>query len=402
MSGVAGTAPVLLLVLLGACNATSATPAASVATCETVASPPAGEVRVTLRDVATGFDAPTHLLSRPGDASRLLVVEQAGRVRAVENGRPAETSFLDIRDRVSSGGERGLFAIAFHPLYPEDRRVFVHYTAAEGDGDTHVSAFLVGVEPEVADPASEVVLLSLDQPFANHNGGQIAFGPDGKLYVSLGDGGSGNDPQGNGQNLGTLLGKLLRIDVDGASGYTVPGDNPFVGRSGARGEIWSYGLRNAWRFSFDRQTGDLYIGDVGQNAREEVDVAPAPDRGWGANFGWSSMEGCRCRLTGGCEGGGFTLPALDYPLGTEGTCSVIGGYVYRGSAIPALQGHYFYGDFCAGWVRGFRYEGGRAVDHRQWPTLAPGGPFATFGEDAAGELYVLARDGRVFKIVPAP
>jgi glucose/arabinose dehydrogenase len=251
----------------------------------------------------------------------------------------------------------------------------------------------------VADPATESVVLAVDQPFANHNGGQIAFGPDGFFYIALGDGGGSNDPLGTGQSLGDLLGSILRIDPRGGSPYAVPADNPFVGVEGARPEVWSYGLRNPWRFTFDRATGDLYVADVGQSQWEEVDFAAALDgAGRGLNFGWSRMEGAHCLGGDTCDQTGLVLPMVEYDHGSG--CSVSGGYVYRGSAIPAMQGHYFYADFCTGFVRSARLEAGAVVEEADWPTLQPGGNIPSFGEDSAGELYVISADGRVLKIVP--
>ena len=220
------------------------------------------------------------------------------------------------------------------------------------------------------------------------------------LYIGLGDGGSGGDPGGRGQSLTDLLGDILRVDVASGTGYTVPADNPFVGRTDARPEVWSYGLRNPWRFTSIRATGDLYIADVGQNAWEEVDVVTAADgAGRGANFGWNVTEGRHCYASATCDLSLYTLPLVEYSH-DNGACSITGGYVYRGAAIPALQGHYFYADYCQGWVRSFRLENGQAVDPHQWPTLAPGGAVPSFGQDAAGELYVMNSEGRVFRIVP--
>jgi hypothetical protein len=245
----------------------------------------------------------------------------------------------------------------------------------------------------VADQTSAKQLLFVDQPYSNHNGGLVLFGPDGKLYIGLGDGGSGGDPQGNGQNRGVLLGKLLRIDVDGGDPYAVPPDNPFVGTSGARGEIWAYGLRNPWRFAFDREASLLYIADVGQNRREEVNVAPAG--AGGLNYGWNIMEGDECYAASTCNRSGLTLPELTY--GHDDGCSVTGGYAYRGGAIPALRGHYFHSDYCAGWLRSFRYDGAKAADQRDWGLSFES--VLSFGEDAAGELYVLSGNGKVYRLV---
>jgi glucose/arabinose dehydrogenase len=240
------------------------------------------------------------------------------------------------------------------------------------------------------------LVLAVPQPGVAHKGGQLLFGPDGMLYIGLGDG-ADND-QGRGQSLGDLLGNILRIDVS-TPPYTVPPDNPFVGTAGARPEVWSYGFRNPWRFSFDRATGDLHIGDVGESKWEEVDYASAADgAGRGVNYGWSQMEGQHCFSHAECDQSGLTLPVLEYPH-SDG-CAVTSGYVYRGAAIPFLQGKYFYADYCLGWVRSFRMEGGVAVDQIDWPELRPEGRVTSFGEDAAGELYLLTEQGGVFKVVP--
>ena len=358
--------------------------------------PPEGTVPVALQEIATGLAFPLYLTAPPGDP-RLFIVEKGGALRVVKAGVLLPTPFLDLSAQVSGGAEQGLLGLAFAPDYATSGRFYVHYT--DPAGDTRVSSFLVSADPDVADPASETVLLAVDQPFANHNGGQIAVGPDGYLYIGLGDGGGSGDPSGTGQSLADLLGAILRIDPAGGMPYAVPADNPFVGVAGASPEIWSYGLRNPWRFSFDRATGDLWIGDVGQNQWEEIDLATVADgAGRGVNFGWSVMEGRHCVSGDGCDTGRFALPVLEYGHGTG--CSVSGGYVYRGSAIPALQGHYFYADFCQGFVRSLRMEGGAIAEEADWPTLRPGGSVPSFGEDSAGELYLLAADGRVLKIVP--
>jgi glucose/arabinose dehydrogenase len=351
-----------------------------------------------LRQVASGLDFPLYLTAPPGDMSRLFVVEKGGRIRVIRNDSLLAAPFLDLTGRVSTGGEQGLLGLAFHPAYAQNRVFVVNYTDTQGD--TRIATFRAGALPDVADPASERVILAVDQPFANHNGGMLAFGPDGMLYAGLGDGGSGGDPQGNGQNRSVLLGKILRLDVadDGTAG--VPADNPFAGQAGARPEIWSYGLRNPWRFSFDRATGDLYIGDVGQNELEEINASTdAAQFGRGANYGWNIVEGTDCfSPSSGCDRAGLSPPVLVYGHGQG--CSVTGGYVYRGSAIPSLVGHYFYADYCAGWIRSFRLAGPAPADEREWTALRPGGQVPSFGEDAQGELYILSASGTVHRIVP--
>jgi glucose/arabinose dehydrogenase len=360
---------------------------------------PAGPVSVALLQVTSGLSTPLYVTAPPGDTARIFIVEKTGAIRIVKNGSLLPAPFLDIGSQVSGGGEQGLLGLAFDPAYVTNGRFVVHYTDAAGN--TRVSTFTRSSgDPDLADPGSEQIILTAEQPFPNHNGGQLLFGPDGNLYLGLGDGGAEGDPQGRGQDLTDLLGSILRLDIRTTSPYAIPADNPFAGRLDARPEIWSYGLRNPWRFSFDRATGDLYIGDVGQNAWEEVDVSPASDgAGKATNFGWNIMEGKHCYAKASCDQTGLTLPVLEYGHGPG--CSITGGYVYRGAAIPALQGYYFYGDYCGGWVRSFRYQGGEAVDEFQWPTLAPGGLITSFGEDAAGELYITSADGRVFRIIPA-
>jgi glucose/arabinose dehydrogenase len=352
-----------------------------------------------LQQVASGLSSPLYLTAPPGDVSRLFIVEQSGAIRIIKDGVLLPNPFLDISSQVLAGGEQGLLGLAFDPNYASTGRFFVHYTDLAGD--TRLALFQVSSEPDIADAASQQVILTADQPYPNHNGGQVAFGPDGLLYLGLGDGGSSGDPEGRGQDLSDLLGSILRLDVGSGAPYTVPADNPFVGQADARPEIWSYGLRNPWRFSFDRATGDLYIADVGESQFEEVDVAPSADgSAKGANYGWDLMEGGHCFGGGQCNQTGLTLPTFEY--NHDQGCSIIGGHVYRGSAIPAVQGMYFYGDFCQGWVRSFRYADPGATEVTDWPTLRPGGSILSFGEDTAGELYVLSSTGGVFKIVPEP
>lgn len=350
---------------------------------------------VRLERIAAGLDFPLHVASPRGDP-RLFIVEKSGRVLVWKDGDILEEPFLDLSGQVSGGSEQGLLSIAFHPDYGSNGRFFVDHT--DPGGDTRVVEYRVSADPDRADPASARTVLTVDQPFSNHNGGLVVFGPDGMLYVGLGDGGSGGDPQENGQDRGTLLGSILRIDVDGGDPYGIPPDNPFVGEAGARGEIWAWGLRNPWRFAFDRQTGDLSIADVGQNRFEEVNAVAGA--GEGLNYGWDVMEGNACfEPREGCDRSGLTPPVVVY--GHDDGCSVTGGHVYRGSAIPSLRGTYFYSDFCSGFVRSFRFAGGAATEERRWPELEPSdGQVSSFGEDSEGELYLATAAGSVYRIVP--
>jgi cysteine-rich repeat protein len=353
--------------------------------------------------VASGLSSPVLVSAPSGDVSRIFIVEQTGAIRIVKWGTLLPAAFLDIHAQISSGGERGLLGLAFHPHYASNGRFFVDYT--DVSGNTVISQYQVSADPDVA-ATTETVLLQVTQPFSNHNGGHLAFGPDGYLYIALGDGGSGGDPQGNGQNITTLLGKLLRIDVDGTPPYTSPATNPFFGATPGRDEIWAYGLRNPWRFSFDRSAGDLYIGDVGQNRFEEVDFQPVGSAG-GKNYGWNVVEGDgHCYPSGtGCDQTGTTPPVLDYDH-SQG-CSITGGYVYRGCAMPDLRGTYFYGDYCSAFIRSLRIVGGVATQRQDHTAeLAPDGGLAinsisSFGEDARGEIYICDLGGEVFKIVPS-
>ncbi len=347
--------------------------------------------------VVSGLSNPL-FLTAPASDSRLFILEQAGRIRIVENGTLLPTPFLDLVGQISAGGERGLLGLAFHPAYATNGFFYVYYTAPNGDITIERYTVTAG-NPNVANEGSAHLILTVGHSSEdNHNGGMLAFGTDGKLYIGTGDGGGGGDPDENGQDPGTLLGKLLRIDVDAADPYEIPPDNPFVATAGARGEIWALGLRNPWRWAFDRPTGRLYIADVGQNAWEEVNVAPATTGG--LNYGWDVMEGRHCyEPSSGCSQSGLMLPVLEYGHG-EG-CSVTGGFVYRGAAIPALQGTYFYADYCAGWVRSFRYANNAATEQQEWAFGALGN-ILSFGEDAAGELYILSANGTVYRIVVAP
>jgi glucose/arabinose dehydrogenase len=366
--------------------APSASPSASV-------SPPAGAVALEL--AAEGLN-PLVLLTHAGDGSgRVYAVEQPGKVRVGDAGFTfADEPFLDLTDRVGYGGERGLLGLAFHPDHAENGRLFVNYTNREGH--TVVSELTRDPGCDCADADSERVLLTIEQPFPNHNGGMLAFGPDGYLYISSGDGGGAGDPLGAGQDLTTLLGKILRIDVDGAEPYAIPPDNPFAdGADGALPEIWAFGLRNPWRMSFDRETGDLFIGDVGQGAWEEINAEP-PDSG-GRNYGWNVMEGDGCYAAGRCDRTGLTLPVAQYRT-SEG-CAVTGGYVYRGSAVPALVGTYLFADFCSGTLMGIDAASAAAGRVQQPSVLAESSLNVTgFGEDEAGEVYLVTADGAILRV----
>jgi glucose/arabinose dehydrogenase len=338
-------------------------------------------------------------LVQPDDASDLIfITEQSGVIQVFSAGRPEEGSsiFLDITDRVNSGGEEGLLGMAFDPGYFENGHFYVYYSAANPRRSIVSRFSLDQGNPAVASPQSEVVILEVGQPFANHNGGQIAFGPDGYLYVGLGDGGSGGDPQGNGQNLDTLLGKILRIDVSNLStngAYQIPADNPFTGIAGVRAEIWAFGLRNPWRFSFDKETGQLWAGDVGQNMWEEIDIIIK-----GANYGWNIMEGFHCYSpASGCDQSGLTLPLVEYNH-SQG-CSVTGGYKYSGDKTPSLRGHYIYGDYCSGNIWALAYQGNIGTGNTL--LVKSGLNITSFGEDLAGNLYILSRQGGIYTLVQA-
>jgi glucose/arabinose dehydrogenase len=356
---------------------------------------PGGWPQVSLSRVAGGFVLPVHVTHAGDGSGRIFVVEQAGRIRILDNGAALPSPFLDISSLVACCGEQGLLSVAFPPGFPAKQHFYVNYTRI-ADGATVVARYRVSAgDANAADPASEEVLLTIPQPFSNHNGGQLAFGPDGYLYIGMGDGGSGGDPLNSGQTPGVLLGKLLRIDVEsGTVPYGIPATNPFLGMAGYREEIWALGLRNPWRFSFDRGTGDLYIGDVGQSAVEEIDVQPAGDRG-GRNYGWNLMEGAGCYNSATCATAGLTLPIATYDH-SQG-CSVTGGMVYRGAALPALQGIYFYGDYCSGRIWGLRGNGAG------WETALLADTtltITTFGEDESGNVYVINfANGELLKIL---
>ncbi|HEX8904576.1 MAG TPA: PQQ-dependent sugar dehydrogenase [Longimicrobiaceae bacterium] len=355
--------------------------------------PPLPADGIRLVEVASGLSQPLYLTAPAGDA-RLFIVEQTGKIRIIQNGQLLATPFLDVTSQITSGGERGLLSMAFHPRYAQNGFFYVDYT--DVNGDTRVVRYRVSADPNRADPASAQLVLTVAQPYANHNGGLVLFGPDGKLYVGLGDGGGGGDPQTNGQNPAALLGKILRLDVDAGQPYAIPSDNPFVGQTAKRGEIWIWGVRNPWRFSFDPTSGLLYVADVGQGEWEEVNVVPATQGG--LNFGWNIMEGMHCYTATSCVQQGLTLPVAEYGHGDG--CSITGGYVYRGSAIPAARGLYFYSDYCNGWLRSFRWDGSKATDPRQWQ-VGDLGNVTSFGEDASHELYITTAGGRVLRFAAA-
>jgi glucose/arabinose dehydrogenase len=345
--------------------------------------------------VVSGLNAPVDLQNPNDGSGRLFIVEQAGTIRIVTNNSLLPTPFLDIHNQVDFGGEKGLLGLAFHPNYSQNRRFFVNYDrVVSGQMQTVISEFQASSSnPNQADPASERILFTVDQPFPNHKGGQLAFGPDGFLYIGLGDGGSAGDPLGNAQSLQTLLGKMLRIDVDHTSpglAYAIPADNPFLNGTD-RGEIWAYGLRNPWRFSFDVPSGRLFAGDVGQDKFEEIDILQK-----GGNFGWNVMEGLHCfNPTSGCNMTGLILPIVEYDH-SEGD-AVIGGYVYRGAAIPQLVGTYLLSDFETGTIWGLTENPPGTWTRSQ--LLATGKNISSFGRDASGELYVLDYSGALLRIV---
>jgi glucose/arabinose dehydrogenase len=361
--------------------------------------------------VASGLTAPLYVTAPANDTGRIFLVEQPGLIHLIEHGVMLATPFLDIQSLVNYSSERGLLSMAFHPNYAQNGYFFVYY----GDvvGTIHVVRYTVSASnANAADPASAYAILTLSHPAnAFHYGGLVMFGPDGYLYIGTGDGGTVRDTAGNAQDSTKLLGKILRIDVNNGTPYAIPPTNPFVGRPPAAPEVWAYGLRNPWRFSFHALAHDLYIADVGQDGMEEVDVQPAASSG-GQNYGWNIMEGTLCfKPPSGCNQTGLTLPTYTYPHGVNDAngCSIIGGYVYRGTRLPALIGRYMFADLCGGWVKSFRYRNGTATDTVNYtPQLgilacpAPFAPFTitSFGEDARGELYITTQCGNVYRIAP--
>jgi glucose/arabinose dehydrogenase len=344
-----------------------------------------------LVEVVSGLTNPIYLTDAGDGSGRLFVVEQDGLIRVIQNGQIVEPPFLDVKALVSRGGsEQGLLGMAFHPQYAENGQFFINYT--DVNGNTMVVRYHVSSDnPNRADASSAETVIKVDQPYANHNAGQLAFGPDSYLYLGLGDGGSAGDPHGNGQNGHALLGKMLRLDVDSGDPYSIPPDNPFVSNPDFAPEIWAYGLRNPWRYSFDRATGDLYIGDVGQNQYEEIDFQPAGSRG-GENYGWNIFEASHPFQSG--QATGAIMPIAEYSH-ADG-CSITGGYVYRGAALPDLVGVYLFADFCSGTIWATQRDSGDA-----WQTrvlMNSGKPISSFGEDEAGELYIVNYGGSILRL----
>ena len=350
-----------------------------------------------LQEVASGLDAPIFLTAPPDD-SRLFILERPGRIRVVQDGNLLATPFLDISALTTTSGERGLLSLAFHPQYASNGYFFLYYTNRDGDIAIERRQVSAG-NANVADPLSALAILTIPHPtFSNHYGGLLSFGPDGYLYAGTGDGGSGGDPPGNAQNKNVLLGKLLRLDVNAstvAQPYAIPPGNPFA-TAGGRPEIWAYGLRNPWRYAFDVPAQLLYIADVGQANWEEVDVRPVGQAG--NNYGWNIMEGLHCYNNASCNQTGLVLPAIEYGHDTAGGCSITGGYVYRGTALPELAGQYLYSDYCSGWLKSFSYSNGTASAVTDWG-ITNVGNILSFGQDARNELYMLSGTGKVYRIV---
>ncbi len=357
---------------------------------------PSAPQSLALSEVANVADA-VFVAAPPGD-TRLFIVERSGRIHILQNGALRVPAFLDIRARVAMTAEGGLLSMAFDPAFASNGLFYVAYT--DSAKRITVERFGVGASPDAADATSGLPIIGIAHPdFTNHYGGLLAFGPDGLLYLGTGDGGGVGDPRNNSQNALSLLGKLLRLDVAGASAaspYRIPPTNPFYGLSSKRNEIWALGLRNPWRYSFDGSL--LYIADVGQDAREEVDINAAGLGG--LNYGWNIMEGGACYKAGTCAGGGLTLPAYQYEHSAANGCSITGGEVYRGRAMAALAGHYFFSDYCAGYLRSLLRAADGSVTVTSWPVAQVGG-VVSFGRDADGELYLIAASGKIYRIGPA-
>lgn len=407
---------ILSMLMLGACgsgsDSASATtdPASGGAGGQTVESAPQPALQVpagtaplqlALQRVATGLSTPLYATAPKGD-TRLFIVERSGRVKILKGGSVLPVPFINISSRTTTDGERGLLSIAFDPQYQANGFFYLYFTDLAGD-ITVERHQVSSADPDLADPGSGLRIISIPHPtFSNHNGGLLRFGLDGFLYVGTGDGGGAGDPQGNARNTSVLLGKLLRLDVSVShtgQPYTVPASNPFAGQGqSGRPEIWAYGLRNPWRYTFDAPSNLLYIADVGQAEREEVNVVRADEPG--LDYGWNLMEGSLCVGASACDSSARVIPALEYAHGGSNgsACSIIGGMVYRGAAIPQLQGTYLYTDLCAGWIRGFRTMHGAITQQLDFGMLGTG-TILSFGEDALGELYLLSAQGNVDRLI---
>jgi glucose/arabinose dehydrogenase len=394
LRGISIVALLALSTVLLECGSSSSSPAPAAPAPPAAPPAPSGPLVLTLTPVLSGLNSPVDLQNAADGTGRLFVVEQQGQIRIVSNNSLVPTPFLDITSLVDFGGEKGLLGLAFHPAYTQNRRFFVNYDrVASGQMQTVIAEFqTLASNPNQADPNSQRILFTVNQPFPNHKGGQLAFGPDGFLYIGLGDGGSAGDPLGNAQNRRVLLGKMLRIDVDHTSPglqYAIPSDNPFL-NGVDRGEVWAYGLRNPWRFSFDVSSGRLFAADVGQDKFEEIDILQK-----GGNFGWNIMEGLHCfKPPSGCNMTGLILPITEYDH-SQGD-AVIGGYVYRGAAIPRLSGTYLFSDFESGTIWGLTENSSGQWTRSQ--LIAGGRNISSFGRDEAGELYVLDYSGSLLRI----
>ncbi len=395
----AATALAALLAACGGGGGGAAAPVTQPQTPPPQPEPPA-PFALALREVASGLETPL-LLTAPANDTRRFIVERPGRIRILAaDGSLRATPFLDLSGLISVTGEGGLLSMAFHPGYAQNGRFYIYYT----DKFSNIAIDEVKVSssnPDVADKDSLKRIITIPHPqYTNHFGGYLAFGPDGYLYAGTGDGGGAGDPNGNAQNLDSLLGKLLRLNVDNPLPplYLVPADNPYAGQDGKRGEIWAYGLRNPWRFTFDPATSALYIADVGQAQREEVNIVSSALKG--ANYGWNIMEGTRCYNAASCAQQGLVLPAFEYEHGSNDAngCSITGGFVYRGTALPQLAGRYLYSDYCKGFLKSFLYANGTVSEAQEW-AVGEVGMVPAFGQDAAGELYMLSGAGKVYQIV---
>ncbi len=389
----------LLLVVVSGC--TTDDNKSNVSSIPSPTESPVGTITATV--VASGLSQPLYVCSPPADSSRLFIIEKSGKIKILRDGQILPSPFLDITDRVnSSASERGLLGLAFHPNYSNNGLFFVNYTNLAGS--TTISRFRVSDNPEAAIVSSEAIVLTVPQPYSNHNAGMLAFGPtDGYLYIGLGDGGSGGDPENRAQNPRSMLGKMLRIDIDSATPYAIPANNPYAASQDTLPEIWAFGLRNPWRYSFDRETGDLWIADVGQNQVEEINFTSASSTG-GENYGWRLKEGTRCfNPSQNCDPAGtLTDPVFEYLHSDPSSpCSVTGGYVYRGNKIPRLYGEYLFGDFCSGQIWSMSLTGDSvAVDQISDKLGIRSLALASFGEDAGGDIYIVDLMGTVYRIEP--